>query len=144
MKNMRSESESETAAVAVALAKDLRPGDVVLLHGTLGMGKSVFARGLIRTLSGQDDLDVPSPTFTLVQLYDGPDCPIYHYDLYRIENPDEILELGWEDALADGITLVEWPERLGPYTPRGALEVTFSVVDGQPDAREIIMERTER
>ncbi len=105
-------NEKETAAIAEKLAADLKPGDLVFLWGPLGAGKSVFARALIRALCGDPELDVPSPTFTLVQQYDAPGAAIWHFDLYRLEHPEEIYELGWEDALAGGIVLLEWPERL--------------------------------
>lgn len=134
-------NEGETAAAAAALATELKPGDAVFLHGTLGMGKSVFARGLIRALMENQDLEVPSPTFTLVQVYETKNFPVHHYDLYRIEDPEEIFELGWEDALPGGITIVEWPERLGPYiTARGAarvLDIHITSVENEPMRRRI-------
>lgn len=134
-------TEEETAKIAADLAPSLKSGDIVLLHGTLGMGKTVFARALIRALTGNAEEDVPSPTFTLVQTYDAPAGPIYHYDLYRIEDPDEIPELGWEDALADGIIIVEWPERLGPYKPAQTLDISLSSVDNNPSARQIQIQK---
>lgn len=130
-------NEAETMQIAAELAPTLKRGDVVLLYGTLGMGKTVFARALVRALTNAPDAEVPSPTFTLVQTYEGQAAPIYHYDLYRIEDPEEIPELGWEDALADGITIVEWPERLGPYKPAQTLDISFSSVDNDPNARQI-------
>lgn len=136
-------SETETIQIAAELAPSLRDNDVVFLHGTLGMGKSVFARSLIRTLTGQTDLEVPSPTFTLVQTYETQNGPVHHYDLYRIEDPEEILELGWEDALSEGITIVEWPERLGPHQPTARLDITLCSIDNDPTAREILIERKE-
>ena len=134
-------TEEETAKIATDLASTLKPGDVILLHGTLGMGKTVFARALIRALTGNADEDVPSPTFTLIQTYGAPDGPVYHFDLYRIEDPDEILQLGWEDALDDGITIVEWPERLGPYKPAQTLDISLSSVDNNPNARQIQIQK---
>ena len=130
-------SEKETAQIAENLAPSLKSGDIILLHGTLGMGKSVFARALIRKLTGQADLDVPSPTFTLVQLYESRSFPIHHYDLYRIEEPEEILQLGWEDSLAEGIVIVEWPERLGPYKPTARLDITLSAIDNDDNAQYV-------
>lgn len=123
-------SEGETVCFAAQFAEKLRGGDVVLLKGDLGAGKSVFARSLIRTLAGDSDIEVPSPTFTLVQTYDTPKGEVWHFDLYRLKNPDEVFELGWEDALAGGIVLVEWPERLGPYLPKTAQEISFII---EPD-----------
>lgn len=109
--------EEETAALAARLAGHLQPGDVLLLSGDLGAGKSVFARALIRALTGNRDLDVPSPTFTLLQSYDTPAGSVWHFDLYRLEEPEEIYELGWEDALYERIVIVEWPQRLGGLAP---------------------------
>lgn len=134
-------SENETAQLAADLAPSLQKGDVVLLHGTLGTGKTVFARSLIRTLTDSADLEVPSPTFTLVQTYNADPAPIYHFDLYRLESPDEIFELGWEEALAEGIVIVEWPERLGPYKPRAPLDISISAVENNDNARQILIEK---
>lgn len=109
-------SEGETHAVGRALAAELEAGDVVLLQGDLGMGKTVFARGLCAGL-GVDPRDVRSPTFTLVNPYRGR-LPVYHVDLYRIESPRDLDELGLEEILeGDGVAIVEWAERLGPYRP---------------------------
>lgn len=137
-----SHSEEDTRKIAENLAADLRPDDILLLHGTLGMGKSVFARSLIRALAKNAELEVPSPTFTLVQLYDTSLAPIAHFDLYRLEDPEEIFELGWEDAISGGITLVEWPERLGPYTPRARLDIHLQAGDNGEHSRKILIERT--
>lgn len=119
---IESDNEDETGAAAAFLAQTAKSGDVFLLQGPLGAGKSVFARAFIRALCGAE-LDVPSPTFTLVQTYDGP-VPVWHFDLYRLQDPDEIFEIGWEEARG-GIALVEWPERLGPYVPDGARVITI-------------------
>ena len=132
-------SEADTADFAADLAAALKPGDTVFLSGALGMGKSVFARALIRTLTRTLGLDVPSPTFTLIQTYDTDAGPLSHFDLYRIEDPDELWELGWEDALA-GITVVEWPERLGnSLAPRDRLEIVFAPSSEKPGARTITL-----
>ncbi len=130
-------SEQETAKTAVRLLKDLNPRDLILLHGDLGAGKTVFARALVRALAGDDALEVPSPTFTLLQTYDTPYGPVSHYDLYRLKHPDEVYELGWEESLAGGITIVEWPERLGALLPAQRLDITLSNVKNKPDVREI-------
>jgi tRNA threonylcarbamoyladenosine biosynthesis protein TsaE len=115
-------NEAATEALAVKVAEICGVGDMVALYGYLGVGKTVFARSFIRARAGADE-EVPSPTFTLVQLYECDPVPIYHFDLYRLNNPDEILELGFEDAMANGSVLVEWPERLGPYTTPNRLDV---------------------
>ena len=141
MTTIQSNSEAETIKAAQDLAKTLNDPTIILLNGTLGMGKTVFARALIRTLSGNPDLEVVSPTFTLLQTYDSDIAPIYHYDLYRIENPEDILELGWEDACYEGITIVEWPERLGAYKPSQYLDITLSNSDNSKDHREILINK---
>ena len=113
-----------TDALGARLATVLRPGDVVALEGPLGSGKTALARATIRALTGPDE-DVPSPTFTLVQVYQSEAGPLYHFDLYRLEAADQAVELGVDDAFADGISLVEWPERLGSYLPRRHLKITL-------------------
>lgn len=125
-----SRSESDTGGFAARLAPFLRQGDLLTLQGDLGAGKSVLARALIRARMRDEALDVPSPTFTLVQTYDDPVAPIWHFDLYRMEQPDEIYELGWEDARADAICIVEWPERLGALLPSRRIDVRIGIVDG--------------
>ena len=114
-----------TEALGAALALDLRPGDAICLYGPLGAGKTTLARGLIRTLTGPDE-EVPSPTFTLVQRYNGPDFPISHFDLYRLEQAGEADELGLDEALEDGAVLIEWPQRLGGRLPPDRLDVEIA------------------
>lgn len=135
-----SASEQDTGRFAAGLAPRLGPGDVLFLEGDLGLGKSVFARALIRALSGDPGLEVPSPTFTLVQTYETDIAPVWHFDLYRIKSPDEIWELGWEDALTNGIMLVEWPSRLkSSLAPRDRLEIRFAPSTEQDGARIITL-----
>jgi tRNA threonylcarbamoyladenosine biosynthesis protein TsaE len=116
-----------TAAFGVALAPHLRPGDVVALWGDLGAGKSTLARALIQVLSAADE--VPSPTFTLVQTYEGRvgdnsrAVEIWHFDLYRLTNPEQAYDLAIEDAFHEGISLIEWPDRLGYLLPRERLDL---------------------
>ena len=116
-----------TQALGAALSPRLKAGDVVALRGDLGAGKTELARGLIRALFGADT-GVPSPTFTLVQTYedDSVRLSLWHFDLYRLEDPEEAFELGIEDAFADAISLIEWPERLGRHLPKRRLEVSLS------------------
>ena len=118
--------ESDTVALAMQVAPLLVPGDTLFLEGPIGAGKSAFARALIRARLGRME-DVPSPTFTLVQTYDHPDGDIWHCDLYRLTHADEVMELGLDDAFANAICLIEWPDRLGADTPVDALTLTFSV-----------------
>ncbi|MEO5759623.1 MAG: tRNA (adenosine(37)-N6)-threonylcarbamoyltransferase complex ATPase subunit type 1 TsaE, partial [Mesorhizobium sp.] len=108
--------ETETARLGEDLALSLRPGDVLALKGDLGAGKSTLARALIRTLADDAGLDVPSPTFTLVQSYDTR-VPVHHFDLYRLSSAAEIDELGFDETLLQGAALVEWPERAEAYLP---------------------------
>ncbi|OYV26270.1 MAG: tRNA (adenosine(37)-N6)-threonylcarbamoyltransferase complex ATPase subunit type 1 TsaE [Acidocella sp. 20-63-7] len=130
------ENEAATAALAEKLASRARPGDVVLLSGPLGAGKSSFARAFIRALAGDPGLVVPSPTFTLVQSYELSGVSVWHYDLWRLSGPESLEELGWEEA-QEGIVLVEWPERLGDLAPAHALRIALSHA---PPGREIILE----
>jgi len=115
-----------TERLAAALARLLRPGDAILLEGPLGAGKSTLARALLRALAGDPALDVPSPTFTLVQAYDTPRGTVHHFDLWRLEGPAGLAELGWDDARED-IVLVEWPDRLGPLRPADALAIALDI-----------------
>jgi tRNA threonylcarbamoyladenosine biosynthesis protein TsaE len=117
--------EAATRRLGTQLAALVRPGDVVALWGDLGSGKTTLARALIQALVGEDE-EVPSPTFTLVQTYDGPEATLWHFDLYRLERPEDSLELGLEDALADGLVLIEWPERLGRLLPRRRLDLSLA------------------
>jgi tRNA threonylcarbamoyladenosine biosynthesis protein TsaE len=122
-----------TEALAARLAALLAPGDAVLLEGPLGAGKSAFARALLRAAAGAPALEVPSPTFTLVQGYDLPRGIAHHFDLYRLGSAEEVLELGWDEA-REGIVIVEWPDRLGALRPRDALTVVLAP-GAEDDAR---------
>lgn len=118
--------ESATQKLGEKLAAIARPGDVLLLEGPLGAGKSCLSRAFIRALMKDPRLVVPSPTFTLVQTYETPDgLDIWHYDLWRLDGPDALTELGWDEALA-GIVLVEWPDRLAELTPPEAWRLCLS------------------
>ncbi len=116
--------EAATAALACAVADLLRPGDAVLLEGPLGAGKTTFARAALRHLTGDPMLEVPSPSYTLLQSYDTALGPVHHYDLWRLAGPADLAELGWDEARA-GVVLVEWPDRLGALRPADALTVTL-------------------
>ena len=114
-------TEADTISLAQKFANTAKIGDVFALYGTLGMGKSVFARAFIQKLC--DTEDVPSPTFTLVQTYDSLKGEIYHYDLYRLKSPDEVFELGFEESLYGGINLIEWPENAGNWLPKDVIKI---------------------
>ncbi|MBZ0216844.1 MAG: tRNA (adenosine(37)-N6)-threonylcarbamoyltransferase complex ATPase subunit type 1 TsaE, partial [Fimbriimonadaceae bacterium] len=123
------ESEDRLQVLARALAPGLRSGDLVTLSGDLGAGKTAFARILIRTLARDRMQDVPSPTFNLVQSYQTASGLIAHFDLYRLNHASELEELGWEDALCDAITLVEWPDRAGEL-PADRLDIEIAQIPG--------------
>jgi tRNA threonylcarbamoyladenosine biosynthesis protein TsaE len=118
--------EAATAAFAERVAALARRGDVIALRGDLGVGKTSFARSFIRSC-GNPDEEVPSPTFTLVQFYEP---GVWHFDLYRLVSPEEAWELGIEEAFTQGISLVEWPERLGPLLPPRRLDIALAYADG--------------
>ncbi|RYI01622.1 MAG: tRNA (adenosine(37)-N6)-threonylcarbamoyltransferase complex ATPase subunit type 1 TsaE [Acetobacteraceae bacterium] len=120
-----------TEALGVRLAAQAAAGDVILLEGPIGAGKSCLARAFIRARLGRDE-EVPSPTFTLVQVYEADGVEIWHADLYRLTHPDEVWELGLDDAFRTAICLVEWPDRLGAHVPVGALRLRLDIAgDGR-------------
>jgi len=122
-----------TEALAARLAHLARAGDALLLQGPLGAGKSALARAFLRAAAGDPALEVPSPTFTLVQSYELPGgLAAHHFDLYRLAGPEGLLELGWDEA-REGIVLVEWPERLGRLSPAGALHLRLALGIGEED-----------
>ena len=129
-------SLAATEALARRVGLLLRLGDAVLLSGPLGAGKSAFARALLRGMAGDPALEVPSPSFTLVQSYDTPRGMVHHYDLWRVEPGPDLRELGLDDALRD-IALIEWPDRLGFHAPTDALGITFT--PGPDDARRALL-----
>ncbi len=124
-----------TARFAEVVAELVRPGDVLALSGDLGAGKTSFARALINAIC-REPVEVPSPTFTLVQSYETPKGVLWHFDLYRIRQPEEAYELGIEEAFATGISVIEWPGRLGLLLPEGALHLDFAQAAGS-DARRV-------
>jgi tRNA threonylcarbamoyladenosine biosynthesis protein TsaE len=126
---IRLDDEAATARLGAAIAGALGRGEAVCLNGPLGAGKSVLARGLIRTLSPLER-DVPSPSFTLVQFYHGPRFDLAHFDLYRLTSADEAYEIGVGEALRDGAAVIEWAERLGHHLPPDRLDVELEI-DGE-------------
>ena len=131
-------TETELAALAAALAPRLRPGDFIALHGDLGAGKTTFARALIRAVLASPEEEVPSPTFALVQPYDAQRFPIWHFDFYRLADPAEAGELGLDDALASGLAIAEWPERLGGALPAERLDIRLADADS-PERRHVTL-----
>ena len=119
--------EAATVRLGRALARVLKSGDVLGFQGDLGSGKTVLVRSLVRCALNSEHEDVPSPTFTLVQVYEAPSVHYWHFDLYRLQHPSDALELGLEDALAEGISLIEWPQRLGTWFPDSGLTVHLSL-----------------
>lgn len=124
-----SNNEKETKAFARQCADEALNDDIFLLKGPMGAGKSVFARHFIQYLA-KEEIEVPSPTFTLVQTYGLPTMDLWHFDLYRLEDPDEIYEIGWEEALGN-LLLIEWPERLGHLKPYQYKEIIIEPLDGE-------------
>ena len=131
--------EQQTEALGVALARRLKAGDVVALQGSLGAGKTVLARGIARGLGISDD--VSSPTFPIVQIYEGEGIrlPLWHVDLYRIEEPNELEELGLDEARKDYALVIEWPERLGDRLWPDSLRLTLEVRAGNARALTAIV-----
>lgn len=135
MNTLHLPDEAATQALGRKLATSLRPGDSVCLTGPLGAGKSTLARALIRALTTPDE-EVPSPTFTLVQFYETPAFPLAHFDLYRLTDPEEAYEIGLDEALDEGVALIEWPQRLEGRLPANRLDIDIAL-DG--DARRAVI-----
>ena len=131
MSSLQLRDQADVRALASRLAPLLRAGDVVALSGGLGAGKTFFARAVIQALGGP--VEVPSPTFTLVQTYDLSPVPVWHFDLYRLARPEHAHELDIEDAFAEAISLIEWPERLGSLLPpdRHDLHLAFGATENE-------------
>lgn len=128
MTQIKLPDEAATLAMGARIAPFLHTGDMLALRGALGAGKTTFARGLIRTLTGETD--VPSPTYTLVQIYETSDGELWHGDMYRLEQPQDCIELGLEDAFLDCICVIEWPDKLGVFLPKDYIEVSIAF-DGE-------------
>ncbi len=128
---------ASTERFAANIAAIVRPRDAILLAGPLGSGKTAFARAFLRALAEDCELDVPSPSFTLVQVYQSRSGLVHHFDLWRLDGPAALAELGWDDA-RDDIVLVEWPDRLGALAPPDALRLTFEPAGD--DVRKVLVE----
>jgi len=134
------DGEEATAELAAEIASLAEDGDVIALSGELGTGKTTFARAFLREWGVQEE--IPSPTFTLVQTYELEAGTVWHFDLYRLEKPDDALELDIEDAFTEGISLIEWPERLGAYLPWERLDLRFAIGERE-DVRRVEIEGTD-
>ena len=128
--------QGQLELAAQLLALKVRRGDVIALSGDLGAGKTTFARAVIRALLGEPDAEVPSPTFPLVQAYDTPRLSVAHFDLYRLTGPDDLEEIGFADAITQGLALVEWPERAEAALPDDRIEIAFKAAS-DPERRHI-------
>ena len=118
----------QTLIIATLFAELLGSGDSLLLFGDIGSGKTFFSRGVIQRMMVNQNVrveEVPSPTYTIVQAYDSLSPPVWHLDLYRLSNPDEIIQLGLEEVLDMGILLIEWPNKMGSYIPTRNISLTF-------------------
>lgn len=137
-----SHSEAETEALGRRLAAVLAPGAVVAYRGDLGMGKTAFTRGLARGLGYEGR--VTSPTFTIVNEYEGGGLPLFHFDMYRLEDAGDLFDIGWEDYLnRGGVCAVEWSERIAGALPPETIKVTISRCPGNDDWRKITIEGAE-
>ena len=135
MISYKTKTEADTIQIATRLAKQIKKGDVIALYGSLGMGKTVFCRGFIQSFL--PETEVPSPTFTLLQTYDTEKFPIYHFDMYRLKSPTEAYEIGIEDAFAEGVSLIEWPEKIGRLLPKKHISV---ILESEGECRKITIE----
>ncbi len=120
--------EDELQQIADTIAPHLSIGDVVALEGTLGVGKTTFVRTLVQKLLDKT-VDVPSPTFTLLQSYDTPNFTLHHFDFYRLKSPEEAYEIGIEDAFTEGVSLIEWPDKIGSLLPKKHKTISFEIMD---------------
>src|SRR5476649_2700253 len=125
------EDEQATRRLTADIAAQLEAGDLITLSGDLGAGKTTFARALIRHLAGDETVEVPSPTFTLMQAYELPRFHLVHADLYRLSGPGELTELGFEDAAEGAVTLLEWPDRAAGHLPPNRLDVALTLSSQQ-------------
>ena len=134
--DFRLKDDLATARLGAAVAPVLEAGEAICLWGPLGAGKSTLARGLIRALTRPDE-DVPSPTFTLVQFYESPGLRLAHFDLYRLTRPDELEEIGLDEALDQGAVIIEWPDRLHGHLPQHRLDIEIAIAGAGADEHRI-------
>ena len=134
---------NQTLFIASLLAQSLKSGDTLLLSGDIGSGKTFFSRGLIQEMMKNQSVpvdEVPSPTFTIVQSYDGLSPIVWHLDLYRLSHHDELYELGLEDMLEKGICLIEWPSKMGINIPKRSMLISFDLENFIDEKRSISIE----
>ncbi len=131
------QSEKDLKNIATKIIPTLKKGDIVALEGDLGAGKTTFVRTLIRTLTSSD-VEVPSPTFTLLQTYTTPNFLLYHFDFYRLKNPEEAYEIGIEEAFADGVSFIEWPQKIGSLLPKNHKTISIDILSN--GSRRIVYE----
>lgn len=136
-----SNSPKETENIAKAFSKELKAGDVICLNGDLGTGKTAFSKGLVKALGFQEPIS--SPTFTVVNIYEGARLPIYHFDVYRIDDYEEMYEIGYEEYIfGGGISLIEWSEKISEILPENRYEITIEKdFEKHEDYRRITIER---
>lgn len=124
MINLISHSENETKELAKKIAKNLKTGDIIVLTGELGSGKTKFTEGFLSYFNIENELS--SPTFNIVNEYDTPNFPIYHFDVYRLEDIDEFYAIGGEEYFSSGICIIEWGEKIEEALPSSYLKISFS------------------
>jgi len=140
-KNIHIHSIKETLLLASRFAKLAQVGDVLTLNGNLGAGKTEFARAFVRAKLGPE-MVVQSPTFNLVNVYDDVEPALWHFDLYRLKSSEEVWELGIEEAFAEGVTLIEWPERLGGMRLKNQLDITIEILEGEKRIFHIVADES--
>ena len=141
MKSFISKSEQDTINFAKKFAKDLKTGDIVVLTGELGSGKTKFTQGILEYYGLENEIS--SPTFTIVNEHHSNDTNIYHFDVYRLEDVDEFYAIGGEEYLENGISIIEWGEIIESILPSGYIKVTFKKGNDNPEYRELLIEKVE-
>lgn len=136
--NLKSNNENETKAFAKKLASKLQIGDIIILSGELGSGKTKFTEGILEYFNLQNEIS--SPTFTIVNEYSTPNFPIYHFDVYRLENEDEFLAIGGEEYFSKGICIIEWGEMIENLLPKNYIKISFSKDNLNEDIRILNIE----
>ena len=143
MNTYRSENEAETRALGQAIGAAAMPGLVIAFYGDLGAGKTAMTKGIAEGLGIRDM--ITSPTFTILQSYEEGRIPLHHLDVYRIEDPDEMEEVGLDDCLfGGGVTVIEWAERIGELLPENTVRITIERIPEEGDARRIVIEEGEK